>query len=179
MPRQSRKSIPYDVRPFSINVPKELQKLHEAVEWYFACAESEMGIESNWSAMVSVWAKATTIDESAEQQMVDSIDRKRSQDAILRATKKYRTICKALECLSPSTLSFLQSLFYEKQYDKSLEGALGRCTHVVAQNPSLWGLPDLDGLSVRQNSRSLQKARRAIEERYVQTLKQLEAQCAS
>jgi len=177
MARKSKKPVPYDARPFTINVPANLKKIHEAIEWYFTQAEADMGIESNWSAMVAVWAHATTPEESAESQMVSSIDRRRSHDSILAAAGKYRRVSIALATLSTQTKIFLQTLFYEKEYPRSLEGILGRTTHAVMTLGGSWeptSTPD-----VIRNAQTLLAARRRVEAGYIDILTRLEAQCTS
>lgn len=109
-------------RPFLVKVPSELNSAQRDLDWFFRQGESDCGVKSNFDALIRALKFSTSHqDETAEDQLINSIDKQRSFQSIMDGTHRYRRVLSSYQKISKTAKVILENFYYEKQFDTSVE----------------------------------------------------------
>lgn len=170
-----------EVRPFKIKVPNKLERAQRELDWFFHEGDSACGIKSNFDSFIRACKTSASHEETdAEDQLVSYIDNKYNKtfDNIMHGAGKYSTIDRRFRKLSYHAQRVLQTFYYEKQYDKSVEQFFGKGIELVRLSPSFSTLKsDVESLkkficNKKKKKEILAQIKREVRDMYLSSLEE-------
>lgn len=138
--KKNKKPLENLPRPFVFLTSDLLKPFHEELQYFFQQSDAACEISSNYQAFLFAMVNSCSIS-SAEEQLLDCLDKRRSEEDKLKSIGKNRTINNKFVQLSAYDQRVLSYFFYEQQFDRSLEAHFGQGIKLIPLTKSFKKLP--------------------------------------